>query len=763
MKKKSNKAAIIVIVSAWVFLAFVITAFWKPGFLVKKKKNDEKSKASIETDQRKTEEAGSTEIVETEKEENKGTGDGGWTVMVYLCGSDLESGGGYATYNIKEMFQANLGTNVNLLLETGGSKAWETSGIDSNANQRFKVEGGSLVKLDSLPEASMGDAGTLSDFVTWGMTTYPADHFMLVIWDHGSEPHAGVAFDEKYDYDSLSMDELRQAMGNLPMKLDIIGFDTCLMASVETVSAVKNGAKLMVASEETIPGPGWSYDGFLNYISGNAGATPEDVSRGICDTYEEKCRSLGLESGITLSVTNLAYADAVEQAFAEMGSYLYSSLYDMDAYSQLQQAMASADSYGWGKTSSGEMYTNLVDMGDFAWLSGELLGMAGAHIQDVLNSCILYQVKGVSHAGATGLLFYSPQYTSSTCLDNYAAAVDDIAGSYYYLAYIDQLYDSWTLPSWVPQTEVPPPPEIATEATEAVTEAQTTEAPTEAPTTEAMTEAPTTEATTAPTTEAPTTEAPPTEAPTTELATDVPQGLENNTTEPGDNGNMVTSQNASPEIEPFVNGANQLELNIKSGKELIARADYYLYEIRNINGYETWFYWGSDRDVEKKENGYAKTPDRKGFMMDGHPFEMSLLRENEHCRVYIAPINLNGKDTWLYVLYDDTNGYRSMYVSSGYSEETKAYARDAVQLKEGDTIILQAHIMVEGYATTRMNLDTITYGKDTKIVKDVLPEQNTLYYYTFNLMDVFGFAIKPDGCYVTVKDGKITSVSMQRP
>jgi len=53
-----------------------------------------------------------------------GSTEPGWTLMIYLCGSDLESEGSMASMNLEEMCNASIPEDVNVLVETGGSSAW---------------------------------------------------------------------------------------------------------------------------------------------------------------------------------------------------------------------------------------------------------------------------------------------------------------------------------------------------------------------------------------------------------------------------------------------------------------------------------------------------------------------------------------------------------------------------------------------------------------------------------------------------------------
>jgi len=64
--------------------------------------------------------------------------------------------------------------------------------------QRFYITKGGGYDKDSianLGETNTGDPKVLIDFLKWGITTYPAERYMAVLWNHGS----GWNEDEIYD------------------------------------------------------------------------------------------------------------------------------------------------------------------------------------------------------------------------------------------------------------------------------------------------------------------------------------------------------------------------------------------------------------------------------------------------------------------------------------------------------------------------------------------------------------------------------------
>jgi hypothetical protein len=199
-----------------------------------------------------------------------------WAIYWYLCGSDLESDYSFATTDLNEMMQVVLPDNVFVIIETGGSAEWNNDFVDENYICRFLYAGDQLYLLDRLPSQNMSERKTFEDFLRFCNQEYPADHQAVIVWNHGGGSVAGVAFDELYG-GSLSLTDLRGAFSSVfhlseeNPPIELIGFDACLMATIETAYTVRERAKYMVASEETEPGCGWNYTGILQALADNPG------------------------------------------------------------------------------------------------------------------------------------------------------------------------------------------------------------------------------------------------------------------------------------------------------------------------------------------------------------------------------------------------------------------------------------------------------------------------------------------------------------
>ena len=255
------------------------------------------------------------------------------TVLIYICGADLESKNGLATGDIKEILKiSGQPDDVNIVIETGGASSWEsTYGISSSNLERYHVANRSLVRDESLTYASMGQASTLRSFIEYGLKNYPAERTGLVLWNHGGGMR-GVCYDEKKNDDALLASEVSSAVssaltncGMSDQKLEWIGYDACLMA-VQDI-AVKNSQyfNYMIASEESEAGYGWDYDTWVDDLYSKKSTTT--ILKAIVDGFITDNGGASKSSGDqTLSYMNLSYASAYKTAWENMATQLKTKL-----------------------------------------------------------------------------------------------------------------------------------------------------------------------------------------------------------------------------------------------------------------------------------------------------------------------------------------------------------------------------------------------------------------------------------------------------
>lgn len=371
-----------------------------------------------------------------------------WVMYWYLCGSDLETDGGAATSDIYEIMDVDLPENVAIIIQTGGAYEWQNNFVDANKMQRFIYDSNGLSLLEEGSDANMGDVATLTDFLAFANTNYPGNQVMVNIWNHGGGSVDGVAFDERYDYDALDLAELDQAFASVfgsnpdDQPVDIIGFDACLMATLETAAVFQDVAKYMVASQEWEPSEGWYYTEFVQTMADNPAISALDLGVVICDSFQEACEAAWVGDDITLSVVNLSKIDEVVAAYNAYGDEaLDSALLSSGFYASF--ANVAADAVNYGGNSRREGYTNMADLGDIAQSTTDILPLTAPALASALEDCVEYQVVGKYREGATGLSCFYTYSNDTWDLDNFAAvSVSDSITYFYTYGLTGQLSDA---------------------------------------------------------------------------------------------------------------------------------------------------------------------------------------------------------------------------------------------------------------------------------------------------------------------------------
>lgn len=345
-----------------------------------------------------------------------------WAVYWYLCGSDLETNGGCATADLAEMMEAALPENVTVVIQTGGASVWHNDWMDPGKLQRWTYTNEGLTLVEERENASMGDAQTLYEFLDFANTNYPAKKVAVTFWNHGGGSVSGAAFDELYGNDSLDLAEMYQAFNEVwpadaeNPALELVGFDTCLMATVDVAAVFQNFSKYLVASEEVEPGNGWLYSGWLGELAQNPGMDGEDLGIAMCNTYYEGCEAEGTAEQTTLSVTDLTKLTPLLEAYEAFGQEAFAAAAnDPGFFAELGRAAAQSENYGGNTREQG--YTNMVDLGHLARQTAWALPSAQS-VSDALASCVVYQVGGPYRAEASGL----------SCYYSYNGDVDDFNG-----------------------------------------------------------------------------------------------------------------------------------------------------------------------------------------------------------------------------------------------------------------------------------------------------------------------------------------------
>jgi cysteine peptidase C11 family protein len=308
-----------------------------------------------------------------------------WTILIFMnADNNLEPDG---LLNFNQLARVGSTDTINVIVQFDRIGIYAHTTPDWSQTLRFRVtrdmKPEPSAAVEDLGERNMGDPDVLADFVKWGMKQYPADHYMLVIWDHGqgwrkflsslltrhrtlvksraigledtllsfregsrllregsgiatpdgkeasfrSAPGAPYrsASNDQTDNDVLYNREIQDSLkGALDgKKLDVIGFDACLMSMVETMYALQDVGRYLVASEELEPARGWKYDNWLTSI---IAAAPNDgfaMAKATVASYEAYYTDPDtLDPDTTLSAMDLEQSQKLAKSISDLSNSL---------------------------------------------------------------------------------------------------------------------------------------------------------------------------------------------------------------------------------------------------------------------------------------------------------------------------------------------------------------------------------------------------------------------------------------------------------
>ena len=415
-----------------------------------------------------------------------------WLVMLYQDADDkmLEQD---IYVDLNEAERVGSTDNVHIVAQidryAGG---YAEDGNWTNTRRYYVTRDDDLTRVGSelvadMDEQNMADGETLVDFVTWAVETFPADRVALIMADHGmgwpggwSDPAPATRGEGDTPLSSalgnhLYLDELSDALQTIRDrtgidKLELIGMDACLMGQLEVYSAMAPHARYAVASEETEPGLGWAYTGFLDALARNPAMTGAELSRAIVDSYidedqrivDDQARADLLRQGSPMG--GLFGTPSSAEVADQMGRNITLSAVDLstipalvegvnDLCAALQEAdqrpVAQARNYAQSFTNvfGRQVPPAYIDLGHWAQLlrdanAGEAVSRAADGVLEALRATVVAERHGAGKPGASGVAIYFPNSqlygTPATGPASYTAIANTLSqGSLWddYLAY----------------------------------------------------------------------------------------------------------------------------------------------------------------------------------------------------------------------------------------------------------------------------------------------------------------------------------------
>ena len=311
------------------------------------------------------------------------------------------------------MLAADLGDNVNLIVYTGGCKSWRNSVVSNEVNQIYQVVGGKLrLLVEDAGCIAMTNPDTLTSFIQWCHKNFPANRNQLIFWDHGGGSISGYGYDEKYSSSgSMDLAKINQALKKANVTFDFIGFDACLMATLETALMLTPYADYLIASEETEPGVGWYYTSWLTNLAKNTSMSTIEIGKNIVDDFVDTCAKECRGQKTTLSVVDLAELEMTVPEELKNFSKSASQMIQNKEYKTVSDARYHS-----------REFAQSIDQVDLVHLAKNLGTKEGDALVEALLSTVKYNRTSSNMTNAYGLSIYFPYKKVSS--------VDEVVDTY---------------------------------------------------------------------------------------------------------------------------------------------------------------------------------------------------------------------------------------------------------------------------------------------------------------------------------------------
>ena len=396
-----------------------------------------------------------------------------WTVLVYLAGDNNLDEAGVA--DLTEMKKVGSTDHLNIVAQVDRA----TAGVST---RRYYLRKGTTLSRDSvadLGETNMGDPAVLQDFLTWGMKKYPAERYLVVLWNHGNgwddtdvyhvarkvvgrritrssgTPGAvsvdqvrsvgarfkralfstsvaaavakrGIAYDDNaQDFlDNLELKKVLESVAKtLGRKIDVVGMDACLMSMAEVLYQLRGAVGCTVGSEEVEPGDGWPYDKILGVLAKTPSLTGPQLALAVVKAY---LASYGKNDNVTQSAFDLSLVTSAATAIDTLARALKTALAQPAARAGILAARTQVQTFDHGERD----YIDLLDFCDLLdqHVAVPAVTAATKNARKVLNGNFLVATGNrgpdVAHAQGVSIYFPARRFSATSALTPLYATLD---------------------------------------------------------------------------------------------------------------------------------------------------------------------------------------------------------------------------------------------------------------------------------------------------------------------------------------------------
>jgi hypothetical protein len=378
-----------------------------------------------------------------------------WTVAVWVAGDN----------NLESFGETDLGEMKSVGSTDDVAVVAQFDRMGDEQTRRYVLRAGTSLEDDTvaeLGETNTGDPAVATDFFTWAFGEWPSEKRLAVIWNHGSgidetdiyarvatrglriergpktngdaiprarvrevasSGHRRAVFATTLDkavnsraiaYDDTARDfldneelkrVLTQVTQNVGGRIDVLGFDACLMNLVEVSYQLRGTVDNVVGSEEVEPGDGWPYDGVLNELAASPDLTPKDAAKQFVQKYMESYRG---DETVTQSAVDVSRVESVAEATSAFADACVPLVESSTQFGTFSKAVKNAQRF---------RMKDFADLGDLCARIGSSDAPpsardAAASVRDALFGAAPFVIasgqKGAGVASATGAAVYFP-------------------------------------------------------------------------------------------------------------------------------------------------------------------------------------------------------------------------------------------------------------------------------------------------------------------------------------------------------------------
>lgn len=365
--------------------------------------------------------------------------DRNWTVMVYMGGDNNLSDA--ALFDLNEMEAVGSDDNMAIVAQyefsAGESPSLPSTMVNTTFRQYIEndnnISSVNVSTAENIGNVNMGDEDSLSDFIEYAITNYPANNYALLIWSHGggwkvAKANSRGAVVDDTSSSIMSLPDLADAVDSAETSTEshiaVINFDACLMGMYEVAYEFRGLTDYLVASEESIPGDGNPYDALLAALKVNPDSSASDLATLIVDSYYNYYSTQSRVQNTTISALDMSKIDSLDSAILGLASALMA---DATSLSVIQAAQENTQHYA---------YTNYHDLYDLSQylvnqMSGYVETAAQAVMTAVTNMVVANKTTGDGVTKSNGIAIYLPatDETSDADLEAYAILRSNTARS----------------------------------------------------------------------------------------------------------------------------------------------------------------------------------------------------------------------------------------------------------------------------------------------------------------------------------------------